>query len=276
MGDIAHGYAAHRVRRALERVHGAEKRRDFLVLGGSGCFFESEDRPGHHLQMLRGLGREVRNRFGMLGEEMLEIGEERVRGNLSELGTWAFGNRLRLTFVGQRRQRPSARRARRMRWLRANGRSRGRLRFRVDREELGISGAEPGDGSHVLPAIVADHVEHSPHRGHHVFERLDHAPLLRRRLSRKLFEQALHHECHRGDHRVSMEGGSTLEPMSDYHEWIDDCRGRRIASGQPAHALLDGGHRLPGLHQEDAEDELVVLIVQHPGSLRANSGPRET
>ena len=32
MGDIAHGCAAHRVRRALERVHGAEKRGDFFIL----------------------------------------------------------------------------------------------------------------------------------------------------------------------------------------------------------------------------------------------------
>ena len=91
MGDIAHGCAAHRVRRALERVHGAEKRGDFFVLRCSRRFLESEDRPGHHLQVLRRLGSEVRDRFSVLREEALEIGDEHVGSDLIERGSGPSG-----------------------------------------------------------------------------------------------------------------------------------------------------------------------------------------
>ena len=141
-------------------------------------------------------------------------------------------------------------------------------------EELREARTETGDGIHVLASIVADHLEHALDGLHHLREYAKHAVPLRRRLAWQLLEQILHGPRHRGDHGIAVKSRRTFEPVSHYHERAEHLRGGRITRGQSAHAFLDGGHGIPGFHQEDAENEVAVLVVQHPGFLRASSGPR--
>jgi hypothetical protein len=103
----------------------------------------------------------------------------------------------------------------------ANGIGRRRLRRRGSREELRVSSTEAGNGTHVLPPIVADHLEHAPDRHDHVPKYLDLAAALRGRQGRQLLEEILHHEGHGGDHGVPVQGGGAFEPVGYHHKWVD-------------------------------------------------------
>ena len=84
-----------------------------------------------------------------------------------------------------------------------------------------MAGAEIGHRLHVLPPVVADHLEHALQSHHHVAERTDTGPPLGRGEAGELLEQVFHDECHGGDHRVPMQGSRPLQSVGDHHKWVD-------------------------------------------------------
>jgi len=123
------------------------------------------------------------------------------------------------------------------------------------------------DDLRVLAAVGPDRVEHALDDTHHVAEGLDGSRALVVRGRGQRLQDLFHHEGHRGDRGIAVESRGALEPMRDDHERGDELRGGSLTRGETTHALLHRGHGFPGLHQEDAEDELVVLLFEHKGSV---------
>ena len=247
--EITHGRASDGIGRALEGVHGAEECRHFvrqtgrLACGspfhaiGRGRLLEDEEGAGHGVEMLGRLGSEIGHRVRVLGEESVEVPEHAVDH----------------TLVRARVSRP----------LRSGRGGQGRR----TREVLGVARVKLGDDLRVLAAVRPDRIEHALDDAHHVAKGLggSGAPAGRGRGQR--LQDLFHHEGHRGDRGIAVESRGTLEPMRDDHERRDELGGGSLTRGETAHAFLDRGHSFPGLHQEDAEDELVVLVFEHEASV---------
>ena len=127
-----------------------------------------------------------------------------------------------------------------------------------------MTGTEMDDGFHILPPVLADHLEHALEGSHHLAQHLDAARSLAGGSCGELADHVLHRQGHRGDDRIAVKRSRALETMGDDREGPEHARRDGLARGQAPGSLLDGGHSVPGLHEEDAENELAVLVLEHP------------
>ena len=127
-----------------------------------------------------------------------------------------------------------------------------------------MTGAETDDGVHILPSVVADHLEHALEGGDHFAQHLDAARSLGGGSCGKLVDQAIQRQRHGGHDRVPVKRRRALETVRHDREGVEHARGDGLAGRQAPGSLLDGSHGVPGLHEEDAENELAVLVFEHP------------
>ena len=229
VGGVAEGHAADRVRRALERVRGPEDGRERVLVARA--TLDREQGRGHGLQMLGGLGQEVLEDLATLGEEPPQIGD-------------------------QGRDRGRSRRDHR------------RTRFRPGRggrggEERRITGSELPDAGRVLDPDRADAVEDLLQEADEAFQEDGRpGPLLGRRGGGPL-EQPLGAGGQVRDAGEPVERGRALQAMREHDERREGPLGRGLRAGEPAEPFLDGPDGIPGLHQEDAQQQLALAPIGH-------------
>ena len=179
VGEAADDGATDGVGRSLQGVDRAEERGDVFVV--SPLALQGEQRRPRQLEMLVGLGDEVRDDIGVLDEESLELTNPRV--TVDDRG-------------GVRRRVPSSGRV-------PSGR--GRVGGGSDRG--GVPGHGRGEGGPVLLPGGSDRVERGPQARDEIGQRAEGVPALSRGRRGEPLDDLLHHRGHRRDTGKPVQAG---------------------------------------------------------------------